>query len=180
MTVPFLQARSIKLKVSARFPAMIFGRNGITVNKANGNYFVDIDYSRYNPLTLIPPGDVPNLYVLVWNIITGIYELVPMTAIGQVTSLGTTVIVTTSPYTVLQNDTVVVVKRSAPSQITLPLASLHNGPVHISDGNLNAGTNNITITPAGGETIVGLPNWTLAGDGAGVTLYPFAGTGWYL
>jgi hypothetical protein len=179
MTVPFLQSRSIKLKVATRFPALIEGRTGITVAKVNGNYFVDIDYTKFTPLTSVPTPDIPNLYTLVWNIVTGSYELVPLAVLGQIGASGNTIIANAS-YLVQQNDGVIICKFSAPGTISLPLAGNHNGPVHISDGNLNASVNNITITPAGGETIAGLAQWTLAGDGAGITLYPVSGTGWFL
>lgn len=178
MTVPFLQSRSIKLKVAARFPAMAVGRNGITVNKVNGTYYLDLDYSRYVPISIIPPGDVPNLYSLLWNAATGVYELAPISVIGQVYTFGATQVVSGS-YIVQQNDGVIICQFTAPGTITLPLASLHNGPVHISDGALNAGTNNILINPSGSETIVGLPSWTLAANGAGITLYPVSGVGWF-
>jgi len=182
MTIPFLQARTIKLRVSARFPANAFGRFGTNVAKVNGTYYIDLDYSRFVPITSIPGGDVPNLYVLMWNKATGVYELAPISLVGQVYVQGATVVATTTPYGVQQNDGAVVVKLTAPGPavINLPQAVNHNGPVHISDGALNASVNNITINPAGGETILGLPNWTLAGDGAGITLYPVAGVGWFL
>lgn len=180
MTVPFLQARSIKLKVAVRFPANLVGRNGITLSSNNGIYYLDLDYSKFVPLTGIPSTDVPNDYMLLWNIVTGVYELVPLTALAAVGASGATIIPTVSPYNVQPGDGAVICQFPGPGVVNLPLASLHTGSIHISDGSLNAGTNNITINPSGSETIVGLPSWTLAANGAGVTLYPVSGVGWFL
>ena len=172
---------ALKLRSLVNFPAQALGRNGIGIAKEDGVFYVDIDYSEYVPVSSIPGGDVPNLYTLLWNNATGVYMLAPITLVGQLYVQGATVVVTTTPYEVLQNDGAVIVKLAvpAPTAINLPFASAKNGPVHISDGALNAAANNITITPAAGETINGLASWKLAGNGAGITLYPVAGVGWY-
>jgi hypothetical protein len=55
LTVPFLtvKPKSIKLKVSPRFPAQVIGRTGIDVNKTGGNYYFDLDYAAF-PKLLTP------------------------------------------------------------------------------------------------------------------------------
>jgi hypothetical protein len=85
MTVPFLQVKpkSVKLKVSPRFPAQLLGRVGIDVQKQNGNYYLDLDYSAFPPFQVIPPPDVPNLYTLLYNIVTRQFELVQISTLGS-------------------------------------------------------------------------------------------------
>jgi hypothetical protein len=82
MTIPFLNVRpkSIKLKVSPRFPAQLVGRTGIDVTKENGNYFVDIDYGRFPVVSAIPPG--ADLLALSFDAGKQVYSLVPVDIFG--------------------------------------------------------------------------------------------------
>lgn len=172
---------ALKIKSLVNFPANAFGRTGIDVAKQDGAFYIDIDYSHFVPVPVIPATDVPNLYTLVWNVVTGIYELVPLQAVGQLGTFGNTVLVTApGPINVGTNDGVIAIKKAPPSAtaVMLPLAATKQGPIHITDTALNAGTYNITVTPSGAETICGLPQWVLAGDGAWITLFPLAGIGW--
>lgn len=172
---------SLRLRAKVNFPANVIGGTAISVGKANGKYTIDTDYSELVPITAIPPSDVPNLYTLLWNSATGVYELAPITLVGQVYTLGNTVQVAATPYAAQQNDGVLIVTLTGvPKVINLPLAAQHNGPIHISDGALDAGNFNITINPSGSEKILGQSSWRIAAAGAGVTLYPIAGTGWFL
>jgi hypothetical protein len=58
LTVPFLtvKPKSIKLKVSPRFPAQVIGRTGIDVNKVSGNYYFDLDYAAFPKLSTPTAG----------------------------------------------------------------------------------------------------------------------------
>lgn len=95
--------------------------------------------------------------------------------------LTTIALATATPYSVPATVSAAIVKLGTPAPATVNLlaASNYSKEVHVSDGAMNAGTNNITILPNGSETINGLGSWKLAGDGAGVTLYPVAGVGWF-
>jgi hypothetical protein len=75
MTIPFLSVRpkSIKLKVSPRFPAQLFGGAGIDVNKANGNYTVALDVGEFGQSLVLPA----NPFTLVFDPIAESYVLVP-------------------------------------------------------------------------------------------------------
>ena len=81
MTIPFLtvKPKSIKLKVSPRFPALVIGRSGIDVAKQNGNYYLDIDFANYPTSTTLPSGT----YTLIFNPVTGVYTLVPPTVFAS-------------------------------------------------------------------------------------------------
>lgn len=175
---------TLKLKSLVNFPANSFGGTGITVRKqtaSGGAFFTDLDYSKFVPVASIPSIDIPNLYTLIWNSLTGVFSLAPIALIGQIYQQGNTVVVTAAgAVAVGSNDTVIAFKKTVPaaSIANLPLAANKAVPVHIVDAAMNAGTFNITINPAGAETINGLPNWTIAGDGGFITLFPIPGVGY--
>lgn len=81
MTVPFLQVkpRAIKLKVSPRFPAQLIGRAGIDVTKANGNYYLDLDFNDFPVIGSVPAGVT---YALIFNPATGQYAQLPISLLG--------------------------------------------------------------------------------------------------
>jgi len=70
----------LKLKALVSFPSNVYGGTGIEVNKANGNFTVDLDYSEFAFLGSLPP----NSNVLVWDPITDVYTLVPPSATGGI------------------------------------------------------------------------------------------------
>ena len=84
MAIPFLQVKpkSIKLKVSPKYPANLFGRVGINVVKQTGDYFIDLYYNYFPPVGGIPPADGPNLHALLWNKVTQAYTLTPISLFG--------------------------------------------------------------------------------------------------
>jgi hypothetical protein len=78
------------------------------------------------------------------------------------------------------NDRVVAVNKASgsPTPVTLPQASTKNGSVLVADFKRDAGTNNITLTPFGGELIMGLASYTIAANGGSLELRPVSGLGW--
>jgi hypothetical protein len=173
---------TLKLKALVNFPANAFGRFGVNVAKQDGAFYLDIDYSLFVPATVLPSVDIPNLHILLWNAVSNVYILAPLSLIGQIFTQGNLVVVTAGGALIGANDSVIAVKKSPGSvtPLTLGSAALKQGTVHISDVGMNSGTFPITITPAGADTINGLSSWTIAGDGASVTLYPLPGIGWTL
>jgi hypothetical protein len=82
MTVPFLSVkpRSIKLKVSPRFPAQLIGRAGIDVTKDSGNYYLDLDFNDFPVVGAVPAGAT---YALIFNPTTGQYVQIPISLLGS-------------------------------------------------------------------------------------------------
>jgi len=120
----------------------------------------------------------------------------PATLVGDVLNVpvygtpggGNTILVTTAgPVSVGSGDGVVLINKGSPSAtaISLPATSGRQGlPVQIVDWAGNGGA--VTVTPDGGETIMGLSQLTLVSNGQGpgiaasITLYPTAAlNGWY-
>jgi len=77
MTLP----SNIKVTVLPRFPAQVIGRTAITVNKTNGIYNFDIDYSKMTPVASLPADP---LYTLVWDYLTNHYILAPLSVFAYV------------------------------------------------------------------------------------------------
>ena len=75
MTIPFLtvKPKSIKLKVSPRFPAQLIGGSGIDVTKANGNYTIVLDVGEFGQSLVLPA----NPFTLVFDPYAESYSLVP-------------------------------------------------------------------------------------------------------
>lgn len=69
----------------------------------------------------------------------------------------------------------------AATTVNLPAAATRTEGRHIKivDIKGDAASNNITITPDGAETIVGLSTWVIANNYGSVTLWPMSG-GWYV
>src|SRR6187431_654660 len=70
----------LKLKALVSFPSNVYGGTGIEVNKANGNFTVDLDYSEFAFQGTLPAGG----NVLVWDPVTNVYTLVPPSATGGI------------------------------------------------------------------------------------------------
>lgn len=132
-------------------------------------------------LTTLPTGLNP-LELLMEN-----FEyLLGLIVAGQ--TLPPRVVTGNGPFVVTATDTALVLNRTIPgaSAVSLPpVATRHGLGLVISDFAGNAG--DITITPAPGETIMGLGSAVLAstaqglGTAGSITLYPLSSiNGWYV
>ena len=70
----------VKLKVVPTFPASIYGGTGIEVTKANGSVTVDLDYSEFGQVSVLPSN--PNLYSLIYDTKLQDYVLAPVSLFG--------------------------------------------------------------------------------------------------
>lgn len=121
--------------------------------------------------------------LFLWNSVTAVYE--PATPV-----LWASLFVATAPQSVLQDVTTVgpvniqgnativrVMNVGAPVALVLPLSSLKQGAVLISDWANHAGTTGlITINATGGDVFPGgVASWQIGGDGGSVFLRPVPG-----
>lgn len=144
----------IKLKVLPRFPSSVTASSPVILTKLGGSYNITLDI---NALVALLPTPV----------------LQPITR--TLTAAG--------PYTALPADEVLIVKQTAGAAFTVNVDwSARTRPLRVVDGKGDANTNNITITPAAGQTQLAIVNYSyvIDGNGGSITLTPlFNGTGAY-
>jgi hypothetical protein len=91
-----------------------------------------------------------------------------------------TKIVTTTPYSVLNNDDVLFINVAGPSSVVLPASGTDGGKKRsyfIKDFSGNAGVNPITITSSGGKTVDGVSFAILNGGYSHIQVI-YDGTNW--
>lgn len=174
MTIP----ANVRVNVGAPFPAQVKGspQGLIAVSKANGIWTVKLNYAAYVPVPVI--ADPANTVVLVYNSVTGIYSLVPISQILNSKSVVT--VNAAGPYAAQPSDDVILVKFT-PMAITVDW-SKRAKPLRVVDAKGDADVNNITITPSVGQTQLAAVNYVYVIDGKGgsVILTPLPdGTGAY-
>jgi hypothetical protein len=174
---------NLRVNVNVPFPALVAGANGIKVSKSNGIWTIAADYTAFAQATSVP--DATNAYTLVWNAVSGQFTLVQVGALQNLKAVkildGTTGL--SSPYTALPTDEVLIVKQASGAPFTVNVDWLsRTRPLRVVDGKGDASTNNITITPAAGQTQLAEVNYSyvIDGNGGSITLTPLPdGSGAY-
>jgi hypothetical protein len=168
----------VKLKVVSQLPATVEGRTGVKVVKENGRYYFDLDLSVIGQVGIVQPDQYDVTWMLVYNSNTQLLSLVPW----NLPALGKIVVEKTDAgaVNVGANDAIVLINKGTPEATTVNLPSVDSkhGAVKIVDYAANAGTYNITIIPASGETINGQAQWVISGDGGSVVCDPIIGLGY--
>jgi len=175
MTLP----ANIRINASAPFPALVKGSGPIAVSKQNGIWTVSLNFAALGQAQSVP--DPANTYTLVWNILTGVFTLIPISAVS-----GTKVVkilTAPGPYAALPADEVLIVKQIVAAAFTVTVDwSARSKPLRVVDGKGDAAVNNITITPSAGQSQLALVNFSyvIDGNGGSITLTPLPdGTGAY-
>ena len=75
----------LKIKALVSFPANVLGGTGISIDKANGNFTIDLNYSEFAFQGTLPAGS----NVLVWDPVSNVYTLVPPSATGGISDAPT-------------------------------------------------------------------------------------------
>lgn len=170
---------NVRINVNVPFPALVAGASGIKVTKQNGIWTIAPDYTVYAQSAVI--ADPANSYVLVWNVVSGLFTLVPASAVSGSKVVKT--LTAAGPYTALPTDEVLIVKQTVGAAFTITVDwSARTKPLRIVDGKGDALTNNITITPAAGQTQLASLNYSyiIDGNGGSITLTPLPdGSGAY-
>lgn len=145
----------LKLKAQLRFPAKVTVTSPILLGTTGGNYAFSLDINALIA-ALAPSFAAPRNQRIV-------------TAAGAIA--------------VLPTDDIIVVKKAAGAPTTVNVNwAAQSRPLTIVDGNGDAAINNITITPATGQTQLASVNYSyvIDGNGGSVTLTPLAdGSGAY-
>jgi hypothetical protein len=170
---------NIRVNVNVPFPSLVSGSAGVKLTKLNGIWTVKLDYSAFQQSGSV--ADPANSYVAIWNAITGVFTAVPISAIIGIRAVK--ILTAAGPYTALPSDEVLIVKQTAGAPMTVNVDwSARSKPLRIVDGKCDAFTNNITITPAAGQTQLALVNFSyvIDGNGGSITLTPLPdGSGAY-
>lgn len=189
MTAPVLKIRVvqrpiIKGKMNVRFPANVDGDAFITVEKANGTYTFDADYTILDPT---PFSSAANTIVAVWDAVSQSWKQTTVLALQTSAAVGEPVVVTASSAAIAAGTGAVAVNRSAPSAtaLSLPTVAAQAGlPLRIFDWSTSVTDHTITLTPSGSEKIMRQSTWPIYSNAAslgGVMLIPSNTLGgWYI
>lgn len=167
MTLP----ANIRVNQSAPFPATVKGAGPIGIVKRNGIWTVTLNFGALGILANVP--DPANTYVLTWNALTGVFALIAVAAIGG--QKVERILTAPGPYAALPGDDVLIVKQIVAAAFTITVDwSVRTKPLTIVDGKGDAAANNITITPAAGQTQMASVNFSyiIDGNGGSITLTP--------
>lgn len=175
MTLP----ANIRVNAGAPFPSRVKGAGVVVVAKQNGVWTVKLNFAVLGLSQAI--GDPANTYTLVWNALTGVYSLVPISAVANQKAIK--VITAAGPYAALPTDEVLIIKQIAGAAFTVTVDwSLRTKPLRVVDGKGDAAANKITITPAAGQSQLSTVNYSYVIDsnGGSIILTPLPdGTGAY-
>lgn len=162
---------NIRINLAAPFPSIVKGSGVVAVAKANGIWTISLNFGALG-LTQAA-ADPANSYVLIWNALTGIFSLIPISAVFS--SKVVKVLTAAGPYAALPTDEVLIVKQAVAAPFTVNVDwSLRTKPLRVVDGKGDAAVNNISVTPAAGQTQLALLNYVykIDGNGGSITLTP--------
>jgi hypothetical protein len=175
MTLP----ANIRVNIGAPFPSLVKGGGLVSIQKANGIWTVSLNFAAVQKSATVP--DPANTYVLVWNALTSVFTLMPMGNVS--TNKSVRIIATPGPQAAQPADDVIIIKQAVAAPFVLTVDwSQRTKPLMVVDGKGDAGVNNITITPAAGQTQLATVNFSyvIAGNGGNVVLTPLPdGSGAY-
>lgn len=180
MTLP----ANIRVNTAAPFPSRVTGSGLVAVAKSNGIWTVSINFAGVAKTAVLP--DPANTYVPAWNALTNVVSMVPISGINaasRTVKILTGVGALASPYAALPGDDVLIVKQAAGAPFTVTVDwSQRLKSLRVVDGKGDAAINNITITPAAGQTQLAVVNYSypIDGNGGSIMLTPLPdGTGAY-
>jgi hypothetical protein len=148
------------IRVNARvgFPAQVFGGAGIAIQKVNGIYTILLNILAFGSATP-PPANFPTDFLLGYDTVNQQFFRISLTALASALATAPRAqrLVTASPITVGAADQIINTNIATAATCTLPSYATRAGsPLTFADVGGQCGANNITITPAGAETINGL------------------------
>lgn len=165
------QPANIRINLGAPFPSRVKGSGPVALAKQNGIWTVSLNYGAFGPVNSVP--NPATTYSLVWDSTTGTFYLIPLAAVSG--NKVVKVITAAGPYAAQPNDDVIIVKQLAGAPFTVTVDwSGRTKPLKVVDGKGDAAANNITITPAAGQTQLASVNYSyvIDGNGGSITMTP--------
>lgn len=171
---------NVRVATSVPFPAQVKGSGVVAIAKANGVWTVSLNFNALLPAVAAVPNPATTS-ALLWDSTTGAFYLMP---IGYVSNNKVVQVLTAAgPYAANANDDVLIIKQAVAAPFTVTVDwSARTKPLRIVDGKGDASVNNITITPAVGQTQLAIVNYSyvIDGNGGSIVLTPLPdGTGAY-
>ena len=172
---------NVRVNIGAPFPSLVKGspQGLIAVAKQNGIWTVTLNYAAMGLTPVI--ADPNNSYVLIYNPLTGLYAVVPISTITSNKSVR--IITTVGPQAAQPADDVIIIKQAVAAAFNLTVDwSARTKPLRVVDGRGDAAVNNITITPTAGQSQLAQVNYvyTIDQNGGSIILTPLPdGTGAY-
>lgn len=175
MSVP----ANIRVNIGAPFPALVKGAGVVALTKRNGMWTVSLNYAVLGITPVI--ADPPNTYTLVWNALTGVFAVVPVSLLGSGGITPKIVTFAMSPYTPLLADRLLLVDTTGGVVVInmmLAAARLTGAgylDLTIKDDKGNSAVNAIMVNRAGGDLLDNLAAYPIDTAYAAVTFQAKAG-----
>lgn len=167
MTLP----ANVRVNIGAPFPSLVKGTGLVSIAKANGIWTVSLNFALLSQVQTA--ADAANTYVLAYDPLVGSTFFLALAGVNN--SKVVKVLTAAGPYAALPTDDVLIVKQTVGAPFTVNVDwSQRIKPLKIVDGKGDAAANNITITPAAGQTQLAIVNYsyTIDGNGASIVLTP--------
>lgn len=168
MTLP----ANIRVATQVPFPSQVKGGGVIGIAKKNGVWTVSLNFAGLLPGITAAPNPA-STYVLIWDATTGSFDLMLLSYVSASKVVRT--LTDPGPYAALPGDDVLIIKQdvAAPFNVTVDWTG-RNKPLTVVDGKGDAAVNNISITPAAGQTQMAIADYiyTIDGNGGSITLTP--------
>ena len=176
MTLP----ANIRVNVGAPFPSVVKAQGPLAIQRKNGIWTVNLLPPTQYVVVDPPASALPTTYVYAFDSVAGVWEAVSLSTLA---SGGTQRAVTTTPVSIVPTDFILHLNLTTSTNIVLPSYAARGGlPLLFKDVGMQATAHPLTISPAAGETIDGLPAIPLNVNGQAIRVVPAndgVNTGWF-